>query len=91
MFGWLDVSIEKVVNDLNDFDTLAFEGLGDISKRKEVTGQFWHKLHMKESLIRQKSREMSVLEEDRNTRYFHRCLKARRRSNQPVVFENNWV
>lgn len=94
VFGDVDLSIEKIVEEMNILDGVAASNsVVDANKRKELTVQFWQQLHRKESLIRQKSRTKRVLEGDANTRYFHACLGARRRRNQLSALRvgSSWV
>lgn len=94
VFSFVDLNIEKIVEEINSLDEVAASSdVRDNSRRKELTGQFWQQLHFKESLLRQKSRSKWILEGDSNTRYFHACLGDRRRRNQLLALQvgNSWV
>lgn len=62
VFGWVDLKIEDGVDILNDIksDMITDKGLGlsDIqSKRKDDVESIWSNLKLKESMLRQKSRQ----------------------------------
>lgn len=94
VFGYVDLSIEKTVAEMNELDELACNTSQVIpSNRKALSTQFWKQIHLKESLIKQKSRAKWIAEGDANTKYFHACLKARRRRNQMTAIKigmNGW-
>jgi hypothetical protein len=48
----------------------------DPTIRKCLNIDFWNQLHLKESLIKQKSRMKWVQEGDSNSRYFHESIKT---------------
>jgi hypothetical protein len=95
VFGYLDLNIEKTVKDLNDLEGLM--GGGDAnthtSLREGLNRDFWHQLHLKESLLKQKSRMKWVQEGDSNSKYFHESIKSRRRKNQLTALKDGdcWV
>ncbi|KAI5391714.1 hypothetical protein KIW84_076500 [Lathyrus oleraceus] len=50
-------------------------------KRELSSAGVWSQLNMKESLLRQKARDLWLKEGDRNCRYFYKDMKARFRRN----------
>jgi hypothetical protein len=95
VFGILDLNIDKTVRDLNDIEGLMCGDVGDVemTRREGLTKEFWRQLHLKESLLKQKSRMRWVKEGDSNSKYFHESIKTRRRRNQLVALNdgNRWV
>jgi hypothetical protein len=95
VFGYLDLNIEKTVKDLNDLEGLM--GGGDAnthtSLREGLNRDFWHQLHLKESLLKQKSRMKWVQKGDSNSKYFHESIKSRRRKHQLTALKDGdcWV
>ncbi|PNX95639.1 cysteine-rich receptor-like protein kinase, partial [Trifolium pratense] len=87
VFGILDLNIYKTVKELNEVEEVLANGLNDpiTTNPSELVTKFWEQLHFKENLIHQKSRTKWIQEADSNTRYFHACIKGRRRRNQ-IVF-----
>ncbi|CAJ2673212.1 unnamed protein product [Trifolium pratense] len=87
VFGILDLNIDKTVKELNEVEEVLANGLNDpiTTNPSELVTKFWEQLHFKENLIHQKSRTKWIQEGDSNTRYFHACIKGRRRRNQ-IVF-----
>ncbi|XP_045791549.1 uncharacterized protein LOC123886261 [Trifolium pratense] len=95
IFGFLDLNIEKTVKDINDIEGLLGGDDMDVelTRREGLNKDFWRQLHLKESLLKQKSRTRWVKEGDSNTRYFHESIKSRRRRNQLMALkdEDHWV
>jgi hypothetical protein len=95
VFGYLDLNIEKTVNDLNDIEGLLGGDDDDaqLMAREGLTRDFWRQLHLKESLLKQKSRVKWVKEGDSNSKFFHESIKRRRRRNQLVALKDSdrWV
>ncbi|GAU47952.1 hypothetical protein TSUD_06860 [Trifolium subterraneum] len=95
VYGYLDLNIEKTVNEINDIENM----LGDddmeveLTRRQGLNKEFWSQLYHKESLLKQKSRTRWVKEGDSNSRYFHESIKSRRRRNQLVALKDGdrWV
>jgi hypothetical protein len=54
----MDLNIEKTMNDLNDIEGLLGGGDDDVqlSAREGLTRDFWRQIHLKESLLKQRSR-----------------------------------
>lgn len=60
-----------------------------VTIRNKVVNNFWKHLHLKESLMKQKSRKKWLNEGDQNTRYFHSGIKGRRRVNSVASIQNS--
>ncbi|PNY01680.1 cysteine-rich receptor-like protein kinase, partial [Trifolium pratense] len=90
VFGILDLNIDKTVADINVFEGLMENDVGDLDyiKRDALNKDFWKQIHLKESMIKQKSRTKWVREGDSNSRYFHQSIKSRRRRNQLVALKD---
>ncbi|GAU23839.1 hypothetical protein TSUD_380010 [Trifolium subterraneum] len=95
VFGFLDLNIEKTVKDLNDIEGMLRGDETDLEliRREGLNKEFWKQLHLKESLLKQKSRLKWVKEGDSNTRFFHESIKCRRRRNQIVALKDGeqWI
>ncbi|KAK2409977.1 hypothetical protein QL285_045372 [Trifolium repens] len=80
---------------LNDIEgLLGGEGADvEVIRRDGLKKEFWRQLHLKESLLKQKSRMRWVKEGDSNSKYFHESIKSRRRTNQLVALKDGdqWV
>ncbi|MCH82956.1 LINE-1 reverse transcriptase like, partial [Trifolium medium] len=59
VFGYLDLNIEKTVKDLNDIEGLLGGDVTELelTRREGLNKEFWSQLHLKESLLKQKSRK----------------------------------
>lgn len=58
VFGKLELDIEKLFLNINEYGRIAGKGesLGDVAKLKGSSDLFWKKLYFKENLLKQKSR-----------------------------------
>lgn len=86
MFGMLDLKIEEIMDELNQQeDKLLLPNVNlskaDFANRRNYQENFWHNLHIKESIINQKSSHKWEKDGDKNTRLFHETMKARKMSN----------
>ncbi|GAU32122.1 hypothetical protein TSUD_218730 [Trifolium subterraneum] len=90
VFGILDLNIEKTVKDLNNIEGLMGDDEMDLelTRREGLNKEFWRQLHLKESLLKQKSRMRWVKEGDSNSRYFHESIKSIRRRNHLVALKD---
>jgi exonuclease III len=95
VYGFIDLNIEKTVKELNELEGLleGNDGNFDPTIRKYLNNDFWNQLHLKENLLKQKSRMKWVQEGDSNSRYFHESIKSRRRKNQLVALKDGdqWI
>jgi hypothetical protein len=89
VFGYLDLNIEKTVKELNDLERSMGGDANDVDVplRAALNKDFWNQIHLKESLLKQKSRMKWVKEGDSNTKYFHESIKQRRGRNQLVALK----
>jgi hypothetical protein len=84
------------VKELNELEGLMEDNDAnniDPTLRKCLNNDFWNQLHLKESLLKQKSRKKWVQEGDSNSRYFHESIKFRRRRNQLAALQEGeqWI
>jgi hypothetical protein len=65
----------------------------ELTLREGLNRDFWRQLHLKESLLKQKSSVRWVKEGDSNSKFFHESIKSRRRRNQLVALKDGeqWV
>ncbi|XP_057447160.1 uncharacterized protein LOC130738983 [Lotus japonicus] len=96
VFGDINKRYLEIVEEMNNLDQKAEEVMLDeneLAIRKSLGGDFWKVAHMKESLLRQKSRIMWVKDGDANTKFFHAMVNARRRSNaiSGVHVNGEWI
>lgn len=54
---------------------------GSVTRYKEVQAEFFEVLAQKEIFWKQRSKEMWLKSGDQNTRYFHACVKSRKKKN----------
>lgn len=94
VFGWVDLRLEKYLKDLNMiYNHLASINYNNIDewrgKRRIGSKSIWDSIHLKESIIRQKSRNGWIKEGDVNTRFFHAILKHKYRKNSILPVTNS--
>lgn len=91
VFGVLDLNIEALVRDINALDQVLAEGWDGevVVKRKEVSANFWKEIHLRESMMSQKSRARWIKEGDMNSRYFHSLMNFRRRWGKVLLLDVN--
>lgn len=61
---------------------------GEIITRRLIQDSIWKNLHLKESILKQKSRIRWMKEGDNNTKFFHAIMKARYRRNSIISVKN---
>ncbi|XP_058774430.1 uncharacterized protein LOC131648711 [Vicia villosa] len=80
VFGKVELKIEEIVDELNPLEDKLFHPNAnlteaDFASRRIYQESFWHKLHIKEGIINQKSSHKWAKEGDNNTRLFHATMK----------------
>lgn len=84
VFGILDLQINKLVNELDEWDELASNKSLDeeeVKGKKEASEEMWRAMKRKESHLFQKSRSQWLKEGDTNFAYVHACINMRSRKN----------
>ncbi|WJX17552.1 hypothetical protein P8452_07455 [Trifolium repens] len=95
-YGSMETKIKELVTVIKDLD-IKGEGVGlssqEVSSRKEKFEDLWRTLKNKEAITFQRSRSKWLKEGDGNTKYFHGCVKARRRANSlsALKVDEGWV
>lgn len=90
----MDLNIKNIVQEINVLDDLVdASDFQQPERRKELSSLFWQQVHAKESLIKQKARCKWIAEGDVNTRYFHACVRGRRRRNHLLALKKGdfWI
>lgn len=86
VFCSLDLNICKLSSDMIDRDWIISEGgdMEDIAKLKEVRTYYWNNICLKDRLLKHKSWAKWIRESDDSARFFHACIRNRKRSNKIV-------
>jgi hypothetical protein len=95
-YGVMDEEIEKLILEISVLDMQAeLVGLSkeEAEKRMVLFAELWHLKISKESLIVQRSRARWLREGDTNSRFFHACIKSRRKQNAIMALRLNdgWI
>ncbi|WJX66218.1 hypothetical protein P8452_50797 [Trifolium repens] len=96
IYGNVDHKIEKITEDIETLE-LKCENVGleeaELLARKEKFDILWMLLKSKDSMEFQKSRSRWLREGDANSRFFHACVKSRKRSNSIVALKKgrSWL
>ncbi|GKV25499.1 hypothetical protein SLEP1_g34934 [Rubroshorea leprosula] len=80
----IDLGIQKSIDLIAAIDKKSEEMPllpEDIEARRTNFLELWKNQRMKESMWRQKARKTWISEGDANSKFFHRCVKGRRRKN----------
>ncbi|GLU23474.1 hypothetical protein SLE2022_394740 [Rubroshorea leprosula] len=84
MTSEIDLGIQKSIDSIASIDKKGEEmplSLEAIEARRTNFLELWKNQRMKESMWRQKARKTWISDGDANTKFFHRCVKGRRRKN----------
>lgn len=92
VFGWIDLKVNGEVGKINELDKSLVENFGNnvdsfVAARREASSEFWKYLLTKENMLILKSRQLWLMDGDKNTRYFHNSIKAMYRRNAISVME----
>lgn len=95
VFGNAESRIESLKSEVNRLDLKGeLEPLTDdeVMERKKIIGDLWQAYKSKESILFQKARFKWLKEGDTNSRFFHKCINSRRRSNEIIGLwiDNRW-
>lgn len=82
------------VGNINEIDKLLVDSFGGnldsmVATRREATSDLWKCVFEKESMLRLKSRQLWLMDGDKNTRIFHNSLKERYRRNTITLLEGD--
>ncbi|MCI15671.1 RNA-directed DNA polymerase (Reverse transcriptase) [Trifolium medium] len=91
-YGVGDEKIEKLICDISLLDLkgkLARLSDDEVERRKLLFAELWHLKKSKESMIIQRSKAKWLQEGDVNSRYFHACIKSRRKHNYIQALQTN--
>lgn len=96
VFGNIDRKFERTLDQIKLLDQLADEGsisMDQLDTRNHLKLKFEDIADMQEMHYRAKSRIQWQMEGDRNTKYYHRIAKSRRRRNtfSKLRIEGSWV
>jgi exonuclease III len=96
VYGKVDHKIEMITEEIETLELKCeFDGLeeADLLLRKEKFDNLWMLLKSKDCMEFQKSRSRWLREGDANSRFFHACVKSRKRSNSIVALKKgrSWL
>ncbi|MCI26265.1 LINE-1 reverse transcriptase like, partial [Trifolium medium] len=95
-YGEAEEKKKSLINEIMVLD-LKSESMGlvegEVVARKKLFDDLWKTLKSIDAMIFQRSRSKWLKECDSNSRYFHNCIKARKRRNNVVALRsiNGWV
>ncbi|MCI06900.1 transposon TX1 putative 149 kDa protein, partial [Trifolium medium] len=91
-YGVGDEKIEKLISEITRLDLLGESVClsdDEVKWRKLLFAEVWHLKKSKESMIIQRFRAKWLREGDVNSRYFHACIKSRRKHNSIQALQTN--
>jgi hypothetical protein len=87
-YGRVEAKKKHLIKEISDLD-LKSEIIGledvEVGSRKKLFEELWETLKYIDAVIFQRSRSRWLRDGDYNTRYFHHCIKARKRVNNFTV------
>lgn len=96
VYGALNIKAEKLIEEIAELDVKGEHGLlsvEDVEVRKKKFQEMWSLLRCKDASMVQRSKSKWLKEGDANSKYFHRCVKARASRNSLKAIKANgfWV
>lgn len=84
VFSRIDLKVTEDVGIINEMDNFLVDNFRGkihslIDSRKYVTRELWNCMFVKESMLRQKSMQLWLKEDDKISRFFHNSIKYRHR------------
>jgi len=95
-YGDVNTKVDKLIVEIAELDVHGEIGLlssEDVEVRKKKFEAMWRLLRSKDASIFQRSKSKWLKEGDANSKYFHRCVKARatRNSLKAINVDGVWV
>ncbi|XP_020573714.1 uncharacterized protein LOC110020084 [Phalaenopsis equestris] len=93
VFGDVDARVKKVEQRVSNLQALDDNTIDIIHKLEDANKELLE-ASLWEELLQQKARETHFTQGDRNTKYFHDCIKQRRANNIVMRIKNNeghWI
>jgi len=95
-YGGIEERVELLVGEIKGLDEKGEEGVLtelEVRLRKSKFEDIWRILRAKDALIAQRSRSRWLKEGDVNSKFFHKCIKARKSRNSIKALRENdgWV
>ena len=94
VYGNLNLKAEKLIEEIADLDVKGEFGAlssDEVFVRKKKFEEMWSLLRCKDASLFQRSKSRWLKEGDANSKYFHRCVKARADRNSLKAIEVNGV